>query len=182
MSLRLADDDTDVVAYGRRTGSAATLVLVNDSDRARTVRVPVSGYLPDGTSLRGAYAVGNRVGPSVRVSNGTFAVAMKPHSGLVLETGQTDLTPPAPSAALQLTDGGRGRVDLSWDAPHGAAGYHVYRTALRGGGYVRVNDDVVAGTTFADSVNDGRPAHYIVRAVDRRGNESGDSNEVSFAP
>ncbi|HUP86439.1 MAG TPA: alpha-amylase family glycosyl hydrolase [Acidimicrobiales bacterium] len=182
LRVLLADDAVDVVVYGRRSDKAATLVLVNDGDRARTVRVPVSGYLPNGTKLHGAYAVGNRVGPSVRVSDGMFTVPMKPHSGLVLETGATDLAPPAPPAALQLTDAGDGHVDLAWKRTPEAAGYNVYRSALRGGGYERVNDVVIATTTFSGTVLDGRPAHFVVRAVDGRGNESGNSNEVSYAP
>ncbi len=47
----LADDAASTVAYGRKTQYRGGIVALNTSDAARTLSIPVGGYLPDGTRL-----------------------------------------------------------------------------------------------------------------------------------
>jgi fibronectin type 3 domain-containing protein len=179
----LADDTEDVVAYGRKTGSGAALVAVNESDQTVAVDIPVAGYLPEGTTLGAALGVGNPSGGSFSVSGGKVAVGLSPMSALVLTTGEVDLTPPAPPTGLNVTSEGNGEVALSWNAAPGASGYNLYRSPLAGGGFVKVNGSPLAGTTFTDQgLQNGRTYHYVVRSLDAAGNESGDSNEASALP
>ncbi len=61
-------------------------------------------------------------------------------------------------------------------------GYNVYRRALLGGPYVKINKDHVKGLTYVDrEVESGVKYYYVVRAVGKDGVESWDSNEASAA-
>ncbi|HWQ15163.1 MAG TPA: alpha-amylase family glycosyl hydrolase [Roseiflexaceae bacterium] len=179
----LADDTNDTVAFGRRTESRAAIVALNRSDQERTLTIPVAGYLPDGTTLTGAYGVGNAAGHSYTVANGQLAVTLAPLSGLLLATGTVDLEPPAAPAGLQVAGEGAGTASLTWGAVSGAAGYNVYRSFLSGGGFERVNGAPLAGTSFEDiGLENARTYYYVVTALDAAGNESDLSNEVSALP
>ncbi len=49
LPVLLADDAAGTVAYGRKTASQAAIVALNRSDAARTLEIPVAGFVPDGT-------------------------------------------------------------------------------------------------------------------------------------
>jgi glycosidase len=182
LRVLLADDAADTVTYGRKTGSQAALVALNRSDQAQTLQVPVAGWVPDGTSFEALYAVGTSHGDVV-ASGGTVEVTLDPLSGLLLATGEVDLTPPDAPTGLQVTSEGNGEVGLSWDAVPGAAGYNLYRSPVSGGGYVKVNGSLLSGTTYTDTgLQNALTYYYVVRAVDAAGNESENSNEVSALP
>ena len=175
--MLLADDGAGVVAYGRKTAAQGALVVVNSSREARTVSVPVGGYLPDGLAL--AYRYGGS--GSASVAGGSVQVTVAPLSGAVLATGTVDLEPPAAPAGLHVTAAGSGSASLAWDAVGGAAGYAVYRSIVTGGGYVKVGE--TSGTSFDESgLRNAQTVYYVVRALDAAGNESGDSNEASALP
>jgi fibronectin type 3 domain-containing protein len=54
-----------------------------------------------------------------------------------------------------------------------AAGYNVYRGAISGGPYTKVNSSLIVGTTYTDSlVQAGQSYYYVATAVDTSGNES----------
>ena len=179
----LADDAGDTVAFGRRTGAQAAIVAINRSNQARTLSIPVGGYLPDGTALSRIYGVGNSSGGSVAVSGGVVQVTLNPLSGLLLATGTTDLTPPAAPAGLHVTGEDNGQVALAWNSVAGAAAYNVYRSPVSGGGWVKANATPVSGTSFTDSgLRNATNYYFTVRALDSAGNESGPSNEASGMP
>ena len=46
------DDAAGTVVYGRKTGSQAAIVAIDKGDTAQTVAVPVTGFVPDGTTFR----------------------------------------------------------------------------------------------------------------------------------
>ncbi len=73
------------------------------------------------------------------------------------------------------------RVRLTWKASVSmAAGYNVYRGTTPGDNYVRINTFLVRGLTYTDdAVESGVTYYYVVRAVDTRGYESVNSNEIS---
>jgi hypothetical protein len=78
---------------------------------------------------------------------------------------------------------GDGYVNLSWDAGSEADGYFVYRSLVSGGGYERLNESPLVGTSFTDdTVTNGRLYYYVVTAVDATGNESARSNEAQALP
>ncbi len=177
----LADDSARTVAYGRKEGNTAFVVAINASEQSRTLSIPVAGYLPDGTTLAVLRA---NTSTTYQVRNGRIGLTLGPLDGVLMETRGADLTPPPAPAELTAT-ADHMTVDLSWNAVSGAAGYNLYRSPVSGGGYVRLNDSPVQGTTFTDSGSDlqsGQKYYYVVKALDAAGNESDASNEASATP
>jgi len=79
--------------------------------------------------------------------------------------------------------GGSHAVTLSWGASttSGVTGYNVYRGTTSGGPYTKVNNSVIAGTTYTDtSVQSGTTYFYVVTSVDNNV-ESAYSNQVTAA-
>jgi fibronectin type 3 domain-containing protein len=171
-----ADDTAGVLAFGRRTGTRAALVVLNGSASAQTVSVPVAGICRRGrrSSRRSAAAA------ATSVSGGSVSVSVPALSGVVLATGVVDLTPPAAPTGL-VASASSGAVALSWNAVAGATGYAVYRSPVTGGGYANVGSS--SGTSFTDGgLPNGTRVYYVVKALDAAGNESEASNEVAVTP
>jgi hypothetical protein len=182
LRILLADDVNQVVAYGRKTGSQAAVILLNRSNAAATSNIPVAGYIPDGVVLNQAFAVGTGGGGSVTVGGGMIVRTIGAKSAVVLLTGKIDLTPPAAPTGLIATEDS-GQVGLTWNAVAGAASYNLYRSPVAAGGWVKVNAAPISGTNFTDTgLRNAQTYYYIVRALDAAGNESGPSNEVSALP
>src|SRR6266536_4360381 len=174
--ILLADDSANTVAFGRKTGTDAAVVAVNRGGSAQTLHVPVAHYLPDGTALNAVYGGGGGT-----VSGGELVVTVPAMGAVVLDTGATDLTPPAAPSGLAVASEGDGRVGLSWNAADGAASYAIYRSPVTGGGYVQAG--TATSTSFTDTgLRNARTLYYVVRALDSAGNESAASNEISALP
>ncbi len=179
----LADDAANVVAYGRKTGSQAAIVVVNRSAETQNVSIPVGGYLPNGISLSQAYVVGTGGIGSVSVSGGSVSTSLGAMSAIILLSGNVDLTPTAAPTNLHVTGEGNKTVSLAWNSVGGSAGYNVYRSPVSGGGWVKANSSPVSGTTFSDSdLRNAQTYYYVVTSLDAAGNESKNSNEVSALP
>jgi hypothetical protein len=59
------------------------------------------------------------------------------------------------------------------------SGYNVYRSAVSGTGYIKLNSSLVIGLTYTDSsVQNGTTYFYVATAVDSGGTESTYSNEM----
>jgi hypothetical protein len=71
-------------------------------------------------------------------------------------------------------------VALSWNASTSTvAGYNVYRGAVSGGPYTKINAALDALTSYTDTnVLGGQTYYYVVTAVDGSGSESTYSNQV----
>ena len=179
----LADDAAQTVAYGRKTGSQAAVVIVNRGDIEQAAAIPVSGFLPDGVTFELAYVVGSGGPASLTVTNGELNGTVGPKSALLLLTDETDLTPPDAPTGLMVTGEGDGQVSLAWDAADDAAGYNLYRSPLSGGGWVKVNASLLTVTDFTDTgLRNGQSYFYVVTALDDEGNESAYSNEAAGLP
>jgi hypothetical protein len=72
-------------------------------------------------------------------------------------------------------------VALNWNASTSTvSGYNVYRSAVSGGPYAKINSSLVAILTYTDStVQSGTTFYYVTTAVDSSGDESVDSNGAS---
>lgn len=181
--ILLADDASQLVAYGRKTQSQAALVVINRGDTQQTFTIPVDGYLPNGVVLRRVYAVGMANQRQVTVTNGSVSGNIGPLSALVLVSGPVDLKPTAVPTDLRVTNEGDGTVSLAWNAVVRSAGYNLYRSPLSGGGWVKVNTDPLTVTEFTDAgLQNARTYYYVVTSLDSKGNESNYSNEVSVLP
>ncbi|MGE5464285.1 MAG: alpha-amylase family glycosyl hydrolase, partial [Syntrophothermus sp.] len=181
--ILLADDETGIVAYGRKTTSQAAVIIVNRSSSAQSGSIPVAGYLPNGVTLNKAYAVGTGSAASVAVVNGAIDGSIGPLSAVVFVSGKIDLLPTGAPTSLTVSGEGNGQVGLSWSAVSGAAGYNVYRSPVMGGGYVKANMAPLSDTSFTDTgLRNAQTYYYVVTALDAAGNESAYSNEVSAVP
>ncbi len=181
LRILLADDSAGLVAFGRKTTRQAAVIIINRGGQSQAGAIPVAGYLPEGTTLTAAYAVGSGSLTSATVINGQLEGTIGPMSAVILLTRQVDLMPPAAPANLRVTGEGSDSVSLAWDAVPGAASYAVYRSPLTGGGYIKVA--TTTGTSLTDAgLEAGRLYYYVARALDTAGNESGNSNEVSALP
>jgi len=175
--LVVGTDDEGTLAYGRRTDEGAVIVAINRSSESRAVHIPTRGFLPDGTDIDIAYAVGFRT-RSWTGTNDSVIVGLPPLTGVVFTTtGQIDLAPPAAPAGLRV-DSQSGESTLSWDASAGAAGYYIYGSPLSGGGFVRLSPGPRHGTDFAPRAVPAGTRYFVVTAVDEAGNESAWSSEV----
>ncbi|HEU4323828.1 MAG TPA: alpha-amylase family glycosyl hydrolase [Roseiflexaceae bacterium] len=183
LRVLLADDAAETLAYGRKGSSSAAVVVVNRSKTARTVTVPLAGYLPEGLPLLALSKVDDQLGAGLApVRNGAVQVQVGPLGYAVLLAPRADLRAPAAPAGL-AAQSGDATVALSWGAVPGAAGYNVYRSPVSGGGYVKLNNAPLTGTSFADSgLRNAQSYFYVVRAVNRGGLESAASNEAAGLP
>jgi hypothetical protein len=78
------------------------------------------------------------------------------------------VAPPSHSTSLSWTDGNTG-----------VTGYNVYRGAVSGGPYAKINSALDANPAYTDtSVQAGQTYYYVTTAVDGSGMESGYSNEA----
>ncbi|HLO33599.1 MAG TPA: alpha-amylase family glycosyl hydrolase, partial [Anaerolineales bacterium] len=178
-----ADDHSGVVAYGRKTGSQAAIIIVNRSDQAQSGPIPVAGYLPDGVPLNQAYIVGTGGPGSVTTADGAISSSLGAMSAVILLSGSVDLQPTPAPAGLQVTEEGNGSVSLEWNSVPDADGYNLYRSPLSGGGWMKVNTELLGSPDFIDTgLQNAHTYYYVVTAVDGFGNESAYSNQVGALP
>jgi glycosidase len=183
LKVLLADDTSEVIAYGRKTDYQGAVVIINRSSETRSGAIPVAGYLPDGTVLYTLYGVGSGGPGKVTVTNGQLVGTIGPNSAWVLMTGLVDLKPTAAPTGLTVTNEGNQQISLSWNSVAGATSYNIYRSPVSGGGWIKVNTAPINATSFTDTnLQNARTYFYVVRAVDNAGNESAASNEVSALP
>lgn len=183
LRVLLADDASGVVAYGRKTGNQAAVIIINRSNLLSSGGIPVAGYIPNGVTFNMIYIVGTGGPNSITVTDGELTGTVGPMSAVLLVASNVDLTPPSAPTGLAVISEGNGQVSLTWNAALGAAGYNLYRSPLTGGGYVKVNPYPLLDTSFVDSgLRNAQDYFYVVTALDGPGNESGYSNEVSAMP
>jgi hypothetical protein len=159
------------------------VVVINRSAQAQALRIPVSGYLPDGTRLTSRFGTGGIDAASFVVSGGSLQLTLQPMSAYILATANVDLLPTSAPAGLHVTGEGSMQVSLAWNGVRGAVSYNVYRSPLSGGGWVIANDVPVTALTFTDTgLTNARTYYYVVTALDAYGNESAHSIQVSALP
>jgi glycosidase len=183
LKMLLADDASGVVAYGRKTGGQAAVVIINRSEMESSGAIPVADYLPDGLVLTQATVVGSGGPGTITVANGELVGTIGPWSAVLLVAQNADLMPPPAPTGLVIENEGNGQLSLKWDAVMGAAGYNLYRSPLSGGGWVKVNDLPLAGLSYVDTgLQNARMYYYVATALDALGNESAYSNQASGMP
>ena len=181
--ILLAEDASQVVAYGRKTNSQAAVVIINRSNQTQTGNIPLAGYLPNGITLNRAYAVGTGSVSSMTVTDGAVSGSIGPLSAVIFISGSVDLQATPAPANLRVTNEGDGTVSLAWDAVPGSAGYNLYRSPVSGGGWVKLNSSPLTGNDFTDNgLQNARTYFYVVTSLDAVGNESGYSSQVSALP
>ncbi|HEX2231866.1 MAG TPA: PQQ-dependent sugar dehydrogenase [Thermoleophilaceae bacterium] len=98
--------------------------------------------------------------------------------------GTADVTPPAAPSGLAAS-AGDGQVALDWadNSETDLDGYRVFRSTTAGGPYTAVNATLLTSSALTDTGRtNGTRYFYVVRAVDKSGNVSPASVEVSAVP
>jgi hypothetical protein len=96
-------------------------------------------------------------------------------------TAASDRTPPAPPTGLVATAVKSTEIDVDWSNNSEADlfGYDVYRSATSGGPYSLIHGGTTASAYSDKSVSEFTTYYYVVRAIDRAGNESFNSAQAS---
>jgi hypothetical protein len=116
----------------------------------------------------------------------SFSVAFAPASAGSL-AGSVTVTSNATNSPLTVTLAGTGAapvthaVTLSWTPSSSSyEGFNVYRGAVSGGPYSRVDSSMISAVSYTDSnVTAGQTYYYVATEVDNTGTESSYSSEVS---
>ncbi len=181
--ILLTDDEAGVVTFGRKTANSAAVVIVNRGATAFSGTIPVAGYLPEGISFNQAYVVGTGGPSSVTVAEGALNGSVGPMSAVLLLATNVDLEATLAPTGLAVAEEGDGTVSLDWNSVTDAVGYNLYRSPVSGGGWQKVNSELITSPEFTDSgLQNARTYYYVVTAVDSAGNESAYSNEVTGLP
>jgi fibronectin type 3 domain-containing protein/endonuclease I len=112
-----------------------------------------------------------------------------PHTRGLPNTNQTlrvvgDTSPPSRPAGLVIQSDSA-LITLNWtdNSESDLAGYFVYRATVSGGPYVARSATAIVSSAYSDtSVSNGTTYFYVVTSLDRAGNESPESDEVSATP
>jgi len=171
----LTDDAAGTLAFGRRADAEAAVTVLNLADAEKTVIVPVTGYIPDGTTLDSVLD-----GTTADVAGGSLTVTIPARGSAVLITPPgTDLVGPAAPTGVAAT-ASPGSVSLSWAAVDGAVTYRILRSILPGG-YEPVGTSPTLA--FIDTTpRNGVTYHYVVEAVGAAGIASAPSADVTALP
>ncbi len=93
------------------------------------------------------------------------------------------VAPAAPTSATAVALNSAIGLDWANNTESDLAGYNVYRSNASGGSRVRLNSSLLTTSSFTDSTaTNGSTRYYVIRAIDRFGNESGNSAVVSASP
>jgi len=181
---------TQTLSYSSTNLAFGSINTGNSSTQSETITntgntsVLISSITVSGTgyTLSGA-------GSQVTLNPGqnlTFSVIFGPATTGTLN-GTITVTSNATGSPTTISLSGTGAqvtshtVNLSWnDSGTTISGYNVYRSTTSGTGYLKINNSLLSGLTYADaSVQGGTTYFYVATAVDTNGNESGYSNEAS---
>jgi glycosidase len=181
LTFLLTDDTNKTLAYAMRKNDSLGIVVINRNETAaRSISVPTAPYLRDGVKL---LSLLDSTGITT-TAGGSFNVSLKPlSSAIYLMVPGQDITGPAAPTGLSAAanNGITSTVSLSWTGNKDSASYNVYRSPVQGGGYAKIGNSTT--TTFTDSgVNNGTTYYYVVRGVDKLGNEGGPSKEANATP
>lgn len=180
LTFLLTDDTNLTLSYAMRQGNSLGIVVINRNEISpQTITVPTAGYLRDGVKLIDALGSG-----SVTTADGKFTLTLNPLKAaiLIMKPG-TDITGPAASTRLAAVanNGVTSTVALTWRGALDSARYNIYRSPVQGGGYVKIGTSTA--TTYTDStVSNGLTYYYVVKGVDKLGNEGSASNEANATP
>jgi hypothetical protein len=186
------------------TGTAATYTLSvnpaslsfgsvnNGSTASQTFSVTNTGN--SNVAISGMSATG----AGFSISSGSSTVTLSPNQSTSVSVQFAPTVAGSANGSVTIASNGTGsnsvalsgtgvapqvnhRVALNWGASSSSiAGYNIYRSAVSGSSYAKVNSSLVGGISFTDSnVQTGTTYYYVATAVDANGNESVYSNEVS---
>jgi hypothetical protein len=166
-----------ITAGASGTQSVTLANTGNSSVSVSQISISGAGFSATGFALPVTLAAGQSTAFSVTFAPTTTGSL----SGSVTVTSNATNSPLAISLSGSATAAVSHSVNLDW-APGSSsfAGFNVYRGALSGGPYNKVNSALISATSFIDtSVASGQTYYYVATEVDSTGVESPYSSEVN---
>ena len=166
-----------ITAGASGTQSVTLANTGNSSVSVSQISISGAGFSAAGFALPLTLAAGQSTSFSVTFAPTTTGSL----SGSVTVTSNATNSPLAISLSGSATAAVSHSVNLDW-APGSSsfAGFNVYRGALSGGPYNKVNSALISATSFIDtSVASGQTYYYVATEVDSTGVESPYSSEVN---
>jgi len=162
------------------SSSTSTVVLTNTGNSDVTVSsvtISGAGFAASGVSTGQILTPGQTA---------TLSVTFTP-SGTASVTGNVTVASNATNSPATVALAGTGvqavvhSATLAWTASTSTVtGYNIYRSAVSGGSYTKLNSQLISGTQYADSaVVSGQTYFYVVTSEDSSGVESAFSNQAS---
>jgi hypothetical protein len=142
----------------------------------------------DGTSPYKWSITSGALPPGLTLSSGGTILGTPTTSGtfsFIVHVADSASSPTSASSSLSITIAAAAAhsVMLNWTASpsSGVTGYKVYRSAVSGSGYTKINPSVVIGLTYTDAtVVRGVTYYYVTTSVDSSGDESSYSQQVTM--
>ncbi len=186
-----ATDDSTALrmsAYISPNNQQLSVVIINKStDTDIETDLSFTGFSIDSGQVYRTSQTQNCVNIGSYDGTGSLTIPAETITTLSLTSSGGDITPPAAPTGLVATAGNE-TVSLDWNdnSEPDLAGYNVYRSTTSGGDpvpYVKLNGPLVTISEHDDdTVTNGIPYFYVVKAVDESSNESDPSNEDSATP
>ncbi|GAA0761956.1 Ig-like domain-containing protein [Clostridium sartagoforme] len=172
--IQTAYSSDNVIAYARRNSEKGALLLLNQSSQEKTIEADVTGFLPEGLSLKDEL-YGNITST---VKDGKIQITIPAQTGLMMVSTNNIVNVEKVQGLKANAE--QGKVTLTWNDVDGAAKYNIYRTNLEGQKAEKI--DSSNNTRFEDNtVVDGVRYYYYVTAV-KDGGESDFSDSVTALP
>lgn len=167
-TLEASEDVLSFVRLDSAAGNAALVAVnVSDAEVSYTFGTDVAGrVLPAGLTLEPVLGATNSV-----VTGTEITVTLAPRSVAVWTvTADTGLFQAQENTPVVTVSAETNAVTLSWDAMDGAAGYYIYRSPVKIGGYEVLNATPVTDTTYLDTlISNGYVYHYAVAPANAAG-------------
>jgi glycosidase len=180
LTFLLADDTNQTLSYALRKDNSLAIMVINRNETTlQTISVPTAAYLRDNVKLINVLS-----GGQITTTNGSLLLKLDPLKAaiLIMLPGQKIVGPEAPEGLAAVAINGKtSTVSLTWTARDDFASYNVYRSVVPGGGYVKIGSSATA--SYSDErVNNGTTYYYVLRGVDKLGNEGKPSKEANATP
>ena len=171
------DNKIDIAVTDSITKTIAVLYGKGDGTFESVEHYSV-GYWATGSMLSKDFNLDGRPDIAIGYGNGTGFL------DVIFNALPPIYTPPVPPKGLTGKAGDR-MVVINWNAntEPDIAGYNVYRSLSAGGGYVKVNNSLIASLSYTDNTaTNGITYYYTVSAVDKDGGESPYARKVKATP
>ena len=182
VSAILNENKASLSFSGVNVGSSSTSTVVftntgNSDVTVSSVTISGAGFAASGVSTGQILTPGQTAALSV-----TFTP-----SGTASVTGDVKVASNATNSPATVALAGTGAqavvhsATLAWTASTSTVtGYNIYRSAVSGGSFTKLNSQLISGTQYADStVVSGQTYFYVVTSEDSSGVESAFSNQAS---
>ncbi|MBU3132609.1 Ig-like domain-containing protein [Clostridium gasigenes] len=172
--IKTAYSKDSVIAYARKSDSKGGLLVLNQSDKEKTIVADVTGFLPNGLNLKDELYGDVKA----KVIDGKVTITIPAETAFMMVSSNKIIK-------IDKVDGlkaesSKGQVDLTWNKVNEATKYNVYRTNLEVEKSEKVGETTKNSFKDTDVVN-GTRYYYYITAV-KGDSESDFSDSITVLP